>query len=86
MKDHRDKSFWLANYGAYIPNPALAGNIKVDVAIIGGGFTGLTDVWFVNRGLLPWPPEPFHMVASQAILGYLHLEDKLFEREIARED
>lgn len=44
--------------------------------------TDLTDVWFVNRSVLPWPPEPIRMAASQVILGYLHLEDKLFERDI----
>ena len=42
MKDYRDKSFWLATYGEYLPNEALQGDKKVDVAIIGGGFTGLS--------------------------------------------
>jgi glycine/D-amino acid oxidase-like deaminating enzyme len=46
--------------------------------------TDLTDVWFVNRSMLPWPPEPLRMAASQVILGYLHLEDRLFERNIDR--
>lgn len=46
--------------------------------------TDLTDVWFVNRHMIPWPPEPLRMVASQVILGYLHLEDSLFERQISR--
>lgn len=48
--------------------------------------TDLTDVWFVNRRLIPWPPEPIRMVASQAIRGYLRLEDSLFERHINKED
>jgi glycine/D-amino acid oxidase-like deaminating enzyme len=42
MKDYSDKSYWLANYGPYTPNPTLQGDIAVDVAIIGGGFTGLS--------------------------------------------
>jgi glycine/D-amino acid oxidase-like deaminating enzyme len=42
----------------------------------------LTDVWFVNRAMIPWPPEPFRMAASQVILGYLHLEDHLYERRL----
>jgi glycine/D-amino acid oxidase-like deaminating enzyme len=46
--------------------------------------TDLTDVWFVNRSMLPWPPEPLRMAASQVILGYLHLEDRVFERNIDR--
>jgi glycine/D-amino acid oxidase-like deaminating enzyme len=47
--------------------------------------TDLTDVWFVNRRMIPWPPEPLRMIASQAILGYLHMEDKLYERTITKE-
>lgn len=42
--------------------------------------TDLTDVWFVNRSLIPWPPEPLRLMASQVIRGYLRLEDRLFER------
>ncbi len=111
MKDYSDKSFWLAKYGDYTPNSSFQGEIKVDIAIIGGGYTGLStgynlrkqepgmtvavlegevvgfgaSGWFVNRKMIPWPPEPLRMLASQAILGYLHLEDSLFERNIARE-
>jgi len=46
--------------------------------------TDLTDVWFVNRSLLPWPPEPLRLVASQVIRGYLRLEDSFYVRDIAR--
>jgi len=42
--------------------------------------TDLTDVWFVNRKMIPWPPEPLRLVASQAIRGYMRLEDALYER------
>lgn len=47
--DHRDKSFWLATYGAYTPNPPLQGEVTVDVAIIGGGFTGLSTAYNLRR-------------------------------------
>jgi glycine/D-amino acid oxidase-like deaminating enzyme len=46
--------------------------------------TDLTDVWFVNRNVIPWPPEPIRMAASQVIRGYLRLEDRIFERQITR--
>ncbi len=36
------RSFWSEDYGAYVPGPPLRGSIKVDVAIIGAGFTGLS--------------------------------------------
>ena len=45
MKDYSDKSFWLATYGEYIPNPSLQGDLKVDIAIIGAGFTGLSTAY-----------------------------------------
>jgi glycine/D-amino acid oxidase-like deaminating enzyme len=47
--------------------------------------TDLTDVWFVNRRMIPWPPEPLRMAASQVIRGYLRLEDSMFERQLKRE-
>ncbi|MBM2850023.1 MAG: putative oxidoreductase, partial [Anaerolineales bacterium] len=34
-------SLWLAEYGPYEPDPPLKGDITVDVAIVGGGFTGM---------------------------------------------
>jgi glycine/D-amino acid oxidase-like deaminating enzyme len=45
--------------------------------------TDLTDIWFVNRRMIPWPPEPLRLVASQAIRGYMRLEDALYERNMA---
>jgi glycine/D-amino acid oxidase-like deaminating enzyme len=42
--------------------------------------TELTSIWFVNRKPVSWPPEPLRWVASQALLGYLHAEDRWYER------
>jgi glycine/D-amino acid oxidase-like deaminating enzyme len=49
MNDHRDKSFWLDTYGPYSPNPPLQGEVKVDVAVVGGGFTGLSAAYNLRR-------------------------------------
>ncbi len=43
-----DKSFWLSSR-EYSPGSALDGDIDVDVAIIGGGFTGLSTAWFLKQ-------------------------------------
>ena len=42
--------------------------------------TDLTDVFFVNRRTIPWPPEPFRTLSAKAILGYMHMEDRLYDR------
>ncbi len=48
--------------------------------------TDLTQVWFVNRRMIPWPPEPLRLVVSHALRGYLRLEDALYERSLSRQD
>ena len=40
----------------------------------------LTDVFFVNRTTIPWPPEPLRYLAGKAVRGYLHREDRKLER------
>lgn len=46
---HADKSFWLDRYGPYEPNPPLAGDVEADVAVLGGGFTGLSTAFHLLR-------------------------------------
>ncbi|UCF83067.1 MAG: FAD-dependent oxidoreductase [Desulfobacteraceae bacterium] len=42
--------------------------------------TDLTDVFFVNRKTIPWPPEPLRNLTARTILGYMHFEDRHFDR------
>jgi glycine/D-amino acid oxidase-like deaminating enzyme len=39
---------------------------------------------FVNRRVLPWPPEPLRSAAARGIRAYLELEDGWYERGMAR--
>jgi len=41
--------------------------------------TDLTDVFFVNRRTIPWPPQPLRSLAIKAIRGYLQWEDSRFD-------
>ena len=43
-----EKSYWLTTR-PYQPGPALAGDVEVDVAIIGAGYTGLTSAYFLKE-------------------------------------
>lgn len=43
------RSMWLETAGPYEAGPALQGEADVDVAIIGGGFTGLTTAYELLR-------------------------------------
>jgi glycine/D-amino acid oxidase-like deaminating enzyme len=42
-------SLWLDTYGAYQPEPPLQGTLEVDVAVIGGGFTGMVTAYELKR-------------------------------------
>ncbi len=41
--------------------------------------TDLTEVFFVNRRTIPWPPEPLRNLTTKAILGYMHWEDRRYD-------
>jgi glycine/D-amino acid oxidase-like deaminating enzyme len=42
--------------------------------------TALTDLWFVNRRMLPWPGEPLRRVAGLAVRGTMAAQDQWYER------
>jgi glycine/D-amino acid oxidase-like deaminating enzyme len=46
--DFRSKSYWLSSR-RYEPGSSLAGDVKVDVAIVGGGFTGLSTALHLKK-------------------------------------
>ncbi|MGH3706080.1 MAG: NAD(P)/FAD-dependent oxidoreductase, partial [Agromyces sp.] len=42
-------SFWLQQLGLPAPRPALPGDLDVDVAIVGAGYTGLWTAYYLKR-------------------------------------
>jgi glycine/D-amino acid oxidase-like deaminating enzyme len=64
--DYTEKSYWLNTYGPYTPNAPLVGDLNLDVAIIGGGYTGLSTAYFLCKA------EPTMKVAvlEGEVVGY----------------
>jgi gamma-glutamylputrescine oxidase len=44
-----NRSVWLAGKEPWEPRPALSGDVVADVAIVGGGFTGVSTAWHLAR-------------------------------------
>lgn len=65
MKPIEQACYWLATR-QYTPNPPLTDELKADIVIIGGGFTGL---WTAVR-LKELAPDANIALLEQAILGY----------------
>ena len=49
-RDYRSVSLWFEQLpGPLSPRPALDGNLTVDVAVVGAGFTGLWTAYYLHR-------------------------------------
>ena len=65
--DYRSRSLWHDNYpGSLDPRPALDGDVDVDVAIVGGGYTGLWTAYY----LLRLDPSLRILVIEREIVGF----------------
>lgn len=63
---YEDTSFWARQLGPYTPAPAVAGDLRVDVAVVGAGFTGLSTA----RELRESSPGTSVAVLESAVVGY----------------
>lgn len=64
---HRSSSMWLTLFpGSLTPRPSLAGQHDCDVAIVGGGFTGLWTAYYLKRH----QPDLRVVVLEREIVGY----------------
>jgi glycine/D-amino acid oxidase-like deaminating enzyme len=59
MQDFREKSFWLST-APYQPSPPLEGDLSVDVAVVGGGYTGLSTALHLREA------EPLEVAVLEA--------------------
>lgn len=68
MSDHyRDRSLWLDTHpGSLDHRPALAGDATADIAIVGGGYTGLWTAYY----LLSIDPSLRVLVIERDIVGF----------------
>ena len=67
MADYSNLSLWLATLpGGLEPRPALDGDTAVDVAIVGGGFTGLWTAYYLTER----DPSLSIMVIERDICGF----------------
>ncbi|MFW2339556.1 MAG: NAD(P)/FAD-dependent oxidoreductase [Acidimicrobiia bacterium] len=65
--DYRSRSFWLDDLpGSLDPRPPLGGDTQVDVAIVGGGYTGLWTAYY----LLRLDPTIRVLVIEKEIVGF----------------
>ena len=60
----KEKSFWLDE--AYSPGPSLSETVEAGVAVIGGGFTGLSAAYFLKKE----DPELKIVLIEKDVIGY----------------
>jgi glycine/D-amino acid oxidase-like deaminating enzyme len=65
MADYEDKSYWLAA-SPYEESAPLDGSTKVDVAVVGGGFCGLSTAYYLKRA----DPSLRVAVVEDKVVGY----------------
>ncbi|SIR78856.1 NAD(P)/FAD-dependent oxidoreductase [Williamsia sterculiae] len=61
-----DVSFWWADLGAVRPRPPLPGDLDADIAIVGGGLTGLWTAYYLRRS----SPDARIAVFEQRFCGF----------------
>ncbi len=66
VEDYAEKSFWLGNSGPYKENPPLEGDLKCDVAVVGGGFAGIATAYYLKKA----QPSLKVVVLEGHVIGY----------------
>ena len=66
MTSYAGVSLWLDQVGPLVPRPALAGDLEVDVAVVGAGYTGLWTAYYLAEAA----PELRIAVLEREIAGF----------------
>jgi glycine/D-amino acid oxidase-like deaminating enzyme len=48
VERHTARGWWLVEAGALRPRPALEGEVGADLAVVGGGYTGMWAAWYAK--------------------------------------
>jgi glycine/D-amino acid oxidase-like deaminating enzyme len=76
--DHRTAVYSLGCIGHGVAMSYLNGKVLTELLL--GGDDGLgDDCPFVNRRVIPWPPDPFASAIKHTLRGYLAAEDTFYE-------
>ena len=73
----KDTVYSLGCMGHGVSMTHLNGRTVADLVL--GRRTDLTDVFFVNRVTLPWPPEPIRFLAGRAVVEFMRWEDRRYD-------
>lgn len=73
----KDMVYSLGCMGHGVSMTHLNGKTVADLVL--GRRTDLTDVFFVNRTTLPWPPEPVRFLAGRAVVEFMRWEDRRYD-------
>lgn len=65
-EDYTSKSFWLGHSGAYQESLPLTGELKCDVAIVGGGYAGIATAYFLKKA----EPSMSVAVLESEVIGF----------------
>ncbi|HBY93832.1 MAG TPA: oxidoreductase [Chloroflexi bacterium] len=80
LGNERRVCYALGCVGHGVSLMSYAGNILRDLVL--ERQSAFTELFFVNRRTIPWPPEPVLFPAAHLIRGYMRLEDSVTRRAV----
>jgi glycine/D-amino acid oxidase-like deaminating enzyme len=82
--DHCTAVYSLGCIGHGVAMSYLNGKVLTELLLGDGGDGLVDDCPFVNRRVIPWPPEPLAGAVKHLLRGYLAFEDTFYEAVLPR--